>query len=68
MSVPTAAAQSRAPRPLIRQRDFRLLWSGDTVSAVGDAVTIVALPLVALGLPVGAWVDRLPRRPVLLAS
>ena len=92
MSVPTAVAHSRAPRPLVRQRDFRLLWAGDTVSAVGDAVTLVALPLVALeslhasisatagltgvpylpvlvlGLPVGAWVDRLPRRPVLLGS
>lgn len=73
-------------------RDFRLLWAGDTVSAVGDAVTLVALPLVALGtlhasvaataglagvsylpmlllgLPIGAWVDRLPRRPLLLSS
>jgi MFS family permease len=29
-------------------RDFRLLWSGHTVSAVGNAVTLVALPLVAL--------------------
>ena len=29
-------------------RDFRLLWTGQTVSAVGDAVTVVALPLVAL--------------------
>jgi len=92
MSVPAAIVSSRSPRPLGRQLDFRLLWSGDTVSAVGDAVTLVALPLVALeslhasvsatagltgvpfvpvlvlGLPVGAWVDRLPRRPVLLVS
>lgn len=82
-----------SPRGLLRgQRDFRLLWAGDTVSAVGDAVTGIALPLVALGelhattaataglagvgylpmlvlgLPIGAWVDRLARRPLLLAS
>jgi MFS family permease len=80
-------------RGLLRgHRDFRLVWTGDTVSAVGDAVTLVALPLVALhelhastaataglagvgylpmlllGLPIGAWVDRLARRPLLLAG
>ena len=72
---------------LLRDRDFRLLWAGESVSSVGSAVTVVALPLVAvtelhasafavsllvaaawlpwllLGLPAGAWVDRLPRRP-----
>jgi MFS family permease len=75
----------------LRQRDFRLLWIGDTISSVGSNVTQVALPLVAvltlrvstfelgllgatlwlpwllISLPVGAWVDRLPRRPVLVA-
>lgn len=80
-------------RGLLRgHRNFRLLWAGDTVSAVGDAVTMVALPLVALGelhastaataglagvgylpmlllgLPIGAWVDRMARRPLLLAG
>jgi MFS family permease len=76
---------------LWRHRDFRVFWTGETTSEVGSAVTIVALPLVAveslhastfvvtlltastwlpwlvLGLPAGAWVDRLPRRPVMLA-
>lgn len=80
------------PGLLRSHRDFRLLWAGDTVSAVGDAVTVVAFPLVALqtlgastataallsgvpsvpmlvlGLPIGAWVDRLPRRPLFVAS
>ncbi|MGC4750625.1 MFS transporter [Micromonospora sp. DT201] len=75
---------------LLRHRDFRLLWAGQTVSSVGSNVTTVALPLVAvsvlnagtfqvavltaaawlpwllIGLPVGAWVDRLPRRPVMV--
>ncbi|MFF5172215.1 MFS transporter [Micromonospora sp. NPDC000089] len=73
-----------------RRRDFRLLWTAQTVSAVGSNVTTVALPLVAvavlhagtfqtavltaaawlpwllIGLPAGAWVDRLPRRPVMV--
>ena len=76
---------------LLRQRDFRLLWIGQTTSRFGSTITTVALPLVALtvldagtlhiallqaaawtpwlliGLPAGAWVDRLPRRPVMLA-
>ncbi|HEX5116824.1 MAG TPA: MFS transporter [Pseudonocardiaceae bacterium] len=33
---------------LWRHRDFRLLWIGETTSSVGDAVTTVALPLVAI--------------------
>lgn len=75
---------------LFRQRDFRLLWIGETTSQFGSAVTLVALPLIAvqalhagpfevalltaatwlpwlvIGLAAGAWVDRLPRRPVML--
>ena len=76
---------------LLRQRDFRLLWIGETTSSVGNSITKVALPLVAvtalrastltvsvlyaaawlpwllIGLPAGAWVDRLPRRRLMLA-
>lgn len=75
---------------LLRRRDFRLLWIGETTSQFGSAVTWVALPLIAvqalhagpfevslltaaswlpwlvIGLVAGAWVDRLPRRPVML--
>lgn len=71
---------------------FFALWSGQTVSAFGSAITSLALPLAAvtllgatplqmgilaglrylphllLGLPVGVWVDRWPRRPVLLLT
>ncbi|MET7969229.1 MFS transporter [Micromonospora sp. NPDC005305] len=88
-------APDTAPRPrggLLRHRDFRLLWAGQTVSAVGSNVTAVALPLVAVavldattfqvavltaaawlpwllaGLPAGAWVDRVRRRPVMIAA
>ena len=82
---------AHSPRGLLRHRDFRLLWIGQTTSRLGSSVTSVALPLVAVatldastfevallsaaawlpwllvGLPVGALVDRLPRRPVLIA-
>jgi MFS family permease len=77
---------------LLRQRQFRLLWTGETTSSFGSSVSSVALPLVAIstlhagvlavsllsaaawlpwlvvGLPAGAWVDRLPRRTVMLAA
>ena len=75
---------------LLRDRDFRLFWFGQTTSRFGSTITTVALPLVAvtvlhagtlqvamlpaatwlpwlvIGLPAGAWVDRLSRRPVML--
>ena len=77
---------------LLRTRNFALLWIGQSTSAVGSAVTTVALPLVAvstlhagpamvalltaatwlpwllIGLPVGVWVDRWPRRRTLLVA
>jgi len=79
-------------RPSVRrQHDFRLLWIGETTSALGSSISRLALPLVAvvtlkagpfevsvltaaawlpwllIGLPAGAWVDRRPRRPLMLA-
>ncbi len=33
---------------VLRHRDFALLWAGQTVSDLGNAVTFVALPLVAV--------------------
>lgn len=72
------------------QRDFRLLWFGETASGLGNSVTAVALPLIAVvslnadstavgviaaaawlpyllvGLPVGAWVDRMRKRPLMI--
>ncbi len=71
--------------------DFRLLWIGETVSGLGNSITVVALPLIAVvvldadstavglltaavwlpwplvGLPVGAWVDRIRKRPLMIA-
>ncbi|MEV4510005.1 MFS transporter [Dactylosporangium sp. NPDC049525] len=85
----------RGRRPvggLLRTRNFGLLWIGQSTSAVGSAMTTVALPLVAIstlhagpamvalltaatwlpwlliGLPVGVWVDRWPRRRTLLVA
>ncbi|MER7753754.1 MFS transporter [Kitasatospora sp. NPDC097643] len=78
-------------RPSLR-RDFRRLWTADTVSQLGTGVTLVALPLVAIrtlhatpleagllvmceylaalliGLPVGAWVDRMRHRRVMITA
>jgi predicted MFS family arabinose efflux permease len=76
---------------LLRQRNFRLFWTGESISEVGNSVTVVVIPLVAIdtlhtstfivtlltamawlpwvliGIPAGAWVDRLPPRPIMLA-
>ncbi len=43
-----ADTEPAAPRSLLRHRDFVLLWSGQTVSEVGSAITLLALPLLAL--------------------
>lgn len=42
-----AGSETDAPS-LWHQRDFMLLWSGQTVSEMGSAVTQIALPLVAV--------------------
>ncbi|URM88734.1 MFS transporter [Streptomyces sp. MRC013] len=81
----------RRRRGVFARRDFRLLWTGETASGLGNGVTAVALPLVAVeemdagstavgllaaavwapwllvGLPVGAWVDRRRKRPLMIA-
>ncbi|TDD45841.1 MFS transporter [Kribbella antibiotica] len=73
-------------------RDFRLLWTGETINRFGSAISTVAIPLIALseldastfevglltaaawgpwlliGLPVGAWIDRRLRRPLMVGS
>ncbi|GII64837.1 MFS transporter [Sphaerisporangium krabiense] len=76
---------------VLAQRDFRLLWTGETASQLGNSITVVALPLIAVvslgasstavgvlaaavwlpwlivGLPAGAWVDRVRKRPFMIA-
>src|SRR6185437_2170904 len=91
-----AAEKNKHSRPrlggLLWQRNFALLWFGETVSSVGSAMASVGVPLLAvavlragtlavslltaavylpwllIGLPAGAWVDRLPPRPVLIIA
>lgn len=77
---------------LRRHPDFLKLWSGQSISSFGSAITTLALPLtavlvlqatpvqmgllaavgflphLALGLPAGVWVDRWPRRPILIVT
>ncbi|MGD0241753.1 MAG: MFS transporter [Streptosporangiaceae bacterium] len=85
---------ARAPRRLggiLRQRDFRLFWIGESVSGAGNSMAAIGVPLLAIatlhastfavtvltaaaylpwlviGLPAGAWADRLPSRPLMIA-
>src|SRR4051812_48804057 len=44
-----------APPPLRRNRDFRLLWIGQTLSELGGAVAGFALPLVVLAVTGSAF-------------
>jgi MFS family permease len=84
------AVAARRPFGLLGQRNFRLLWTGETVSTAGNAMATVGVPLLAvtvlhastfavaaltaaaylpwlvIGLPAGAWVDRLPPRPLMI--
>jgi MFS family permease len=77
---------------LWQARDFRNLWAAQTISRVGNQVSVLALPLTAaltlhaaawqmgllaaaeaaprvgLALVAGVWVDRLPRRPLMLVA
>ncbi len=83
-------APSSTPPGLFRQRNFRLLWTGETISGTGNSMATVGVPLAAvtvlhastfavaaltaaaylpwlvIGLPAGAWVDRLPARPLMI--
>lgn len=89
------AAQDEVPAShrfggLLRQRNFRLLWIGESISGIGNAMAVVGIPLLAvtvlrastfavaaltaaaylpwlvIGLPAGAWVDRLRCRPLMI--
>jgi MFS family permease len=90
VSTEATEVKETAPR-LWGDRDFRLLWAGQSLSLVGSQITLVAMPLVAvmllaaspaqigvlsalerlpfvLILFVGVWVDRVRRRPLLIAT
>jgi MFS family permease len=81
-----------AAESLWKHGDFLKLWTAQTVSALGDQFTALAIPLIAaltlkatpwqmgiltaaarapyliLSLFAGVWVDRLPRRPILMVA
>jgi hypothetical protein len=46
MGEPRAITRRRGG--LLRQRNFRLFWTGESISEVGNSVTIVVIPLVAI--------------------
>jgi len=48
-SISAPSAPPAAPHPL-RERNFRMLWAGSAISAVGDQFYLVALPWVVLQL------------------
>jgi MFS family permease len=48
--TPEATAAPKQPRSLWRNRDYMLLWSGQTVSSIGTGVSGIAFPLLILTL------------------
>jgi MFS family permease len=90
---PVDSARMETPsRSLLRHPDFLKLWTAETISVFGSAITQLAIPLIAattlqvtpfefgllttieflpfilFSLPAGVWVDRLRRRPILIAG
>ena len=85
-----ASLRSRGVR--LANPEFVKLWIGQSISLVGDQVTLLALPLTAVtllsaspsqmgllaaaraapwlivSLPAGAWVDRLPRKRIIVMA
>jgi predicted MFS family arabinose efflux permease len=49
-TLPEAPAASRRPRSLFLNRDYMLLWSGQTISTIGTEVSMVAFPFLVLAL------------------
>lgn len=95
MSIPSLRVWAGWHHPAVSTalpRDFSRLWAAETASALGDEVTGLALPLIAvsvlaaspiqlgflaaagsvplliMSLPVGAWLDRRAKRPLLIAT
>jgi hypothetical protein len=43
-----AASMGRRLGGLWRQRNFALFWTGESISEVGNSVTLIVVPLVAI--------------------
>jgi predicted MFS family arabinose efflux permease len=50
MTAPKVSATPQRPRSLFRNRDYMLLWGGQTVSTIGTEVSMVAFPFLVLAL------------------
>ena len=50
LSSPSSAKEVRHLAPLWRNRDFMLLWSSQLLSSVGSEVSLLAFPLLVLGI------------------
>jgi len=46
--VAAAPARARALPGILRGREFRRFWAGESVSLIGDQITLIALPLVGV--------------------
>ena len=59
--APTLDSRVEETLPLLRNRDFNLLWLGEGVSLLGNSTTVVLLPLIAvLGFGAGpGWMGIL---------
>jgi MFS family permease len=47
-AVAAAPARALAPPAILREHDFRRFWLGESVSLIGDQITLIALPLVGV--------------------
>jgi MFS family permease len=54
-TAPVAPAAQPKPRSVFAVRDFRLLWFGEAISALGDQFAMIALPWLALLLTGSAF-------------
>jgi MFS family permease len=46
--VAAAPARALALPGIVRERDFRRFWLGESISLIGDQITLIALPLVGV--------------------
>ncbi|PZF63020.1 MFS transporter [Curtobacterium sp. MCBD17_013] len=92
MTEPGRTTGAAEPATVWRNAPFLRLWSGESASAVGSELAVLAIPTLAvtvlaastfeigvltaletvaflvIGLPAGAWVDRMRKRRVMLAA
>jgi hypothetical protein len=61
LPVSRQPAARRRPGGLWRQRNFALFWTGESISEVGNSITAIVLPLVAIDtLQTSTFIVTLP--------